>query len=436
VTEQDKNARYALAVLFSVNLMNFFDRQIAGALVEPIRLEFGLTDMQTGIINTAFTLVYAFVGVPLGRLTDTWARTRLIAIGVTFWSLLTAASGLAVGFWSYMLTRIGVGIGEASCAPAGQSLIGDMFPPERRARAMSIFMLGLPLGLFAAYMLSGNIAKAWGWQAAFFIACIPGLILAGLALRIREPQRGATEKQPAVAVKTPYRTVLGIATIWWIILSGVMFNFNAYAVNVFQTAFLQRFHGLDIAQAANISAVSLGLVGVVGLLIGGWLGDRLRLPSRRLSLAGIGFLLAAPCAFFALQQPKGGVVIFAVLMSTFSMCTFMYYATVYSALQDVVPATLRGTTVSLYFFGQYVLGAAFGTTIMGALSDYFANKAMIDAGATAIEPFRAQGLHLAMYVIPLLCLLCAGSLFAAAKTVTADAKRMREMPAAAAAEPA
>jgi predicted MFS family arabinose efflux permease len=436
VTEQEKNARYALAVLFSVNLMNFFDRQIAGALVEPIRLEFGLSDMQTGVINTAFTLVYAFVGVPLGRLTDTWARTKLIAIGVTFWSVLTAASGLAVNFWTYMLTRIGVGIGEASCAPAGQSLIGDMYPPERRARAMSIFMLGLPLGLFAAYMLSGNIAKAWGWRAAFFLACIPGLILAGLALLIREPKRGATEQQPMVVVQAPYRTVLSIPTIWWIILSGIMFNFNAYAVNVFQTAFLQRFHGLDIAQAANISAVSLGLVGVIGLLVGGWLGDRFRLPNRRLSLAAVGFLLAAPCAFFALQQPKGGIVVFGVLMSVFSMCTFMYYATVYSALQDVVPATLRGTTVSLYFFGQYVLGAAFGTTIMGALSDYFANKAMVEAGAALIEPFRAQGLHSAMYVIPLLSLLCAASLFGAARTVTADAKRMREMPVSAAAEPA
>jgi predicted MFS family arabinose efflux permease len=434
VTDQQKNARFALAVLFGVNLMNFFDRQIAGALVEPIRFEFGLTDTQTGIVNTAFTLVYAFVGVPLGRLTDSWARNRLIAIGVSFWSVLTAASGLAVNFWTYLLTRVGVGIGEASCAPAGQSLIGDMYPPERRARAMSIFMMGLPLGLFAAYMLSGNIAKAWGWRAAFFVACIPGIILAVLALFIREPVRGAVEARPVAqgeAPRAPYRTVLGIATIWWIIMSGLLFNFNAYAVNTFQTAFLQRFHGLDIGQAANISAFSLGLTGAIGLLLGGWLGDRLRLPSRRLTLAGLGMVLAAPCVFFALQQPKGGTAMFAVLMGTSSSMTFMYYSTVYSALQDVVPPTLRGTTVSLYFFFQYVLGAAFGTTIMGALSDYFANQAMVAAGSTVLEPFRAQGLHSAMYVIPALTLLCAASLFAAAKTAPADAQRMRDMPAVA-----
>ena len=235
-------------------------------------------------------------------------------------------------------------------------------------------------------------------------------------------------------MKAPYRTVLGIATIWWIILSGMMFNFNAYAVNTFQTAFLQRFHGLDIAQAANISAVSLGLAGVLGLLVGGWLGDRLRLPARRLTLAAIGFLIAAPCVFFALQQPKGGVAVFALLMASSTALTFVYYSTVYSAMQDVVPPNLRGTTVSLYFFGQYVLGAAFGTTIMGALSDHFANKAMLEAAAASIEPFRAQGLHSAMYVIPVLSLLCAVSLFGAARTVAADAKRMREIPADAAVE--
>ena len=179
MTEQQRNARFALAVLFGINLMNFFDRQIAGALAEPIRIEFGLNDTQIGLVTTVFTLVYAAVGVPLGRLTDNWLRTRLIAIGVTFWSLLTAASGLAWNYASFLITRIGVGIGEASCAPAGQSLIGDLFPPERRARAMAIFMLGLPLGLFASYMLAGMIGQAWGWRAAFFVACVPGLFVSG-----------------------------------------------------------------------------------------------------------------------------------------------------------------------------------------------------------------------------------------------------------------
>ena len=336
--QAERQGWYLVFTLLIFYIFSFIDRQIISLLVEPIKRDLQVTDTQIGLLQgLAFAIFYTLFGIPIGRLADRMNRKTIVGVGVVIWSLMATLCGLAKNFTQLFLARIGVGVGEASCAPAGQSLIGDMYPPEQRARAMSIFMLGLPLGLFAAYMLSGNIAKAWGWRAAFFLACAPGLILAGLALLIREPKRGATEQQPAVRVKAPYRTVLSIPTIWWIILSGIMFNFNAYAVNVFQTAFLQRFHGLDIAQAANISAVSLGLVGVVGLLVGGWLGDRFRFPSRRLTLAAVGFLAAAPCVFFALQQPKGGIVVFAILMSVFTMCTFMYYATVYSALQDVVP---------------------------------------------------------------------------------------------------
>jgi predicted MFS family arabinose efflux permease len=432
MADQQRNARYALAVLFGINLMNFFDRQVAAALGEPIRVEFGLNDTQLGLVATVFTLVYAAVGVPLGRLTDRWLRTRLIAIGVTFWSVLTAASGLAWSYTSFLLTRIGVGIGEASCAPAGQSLIGDLYPPERRARAMGIFMLGLPFGLFGAYMLSGIIGEAWGWRAAFFVACVPGLILAALALLIKEPVRGALEVRPmahAAHAGSPYRAVLGISTLWWIILSGLLFNFNSYAVNIFQTPFLQRFHELGLKDANNISAISLGLTGAIGLLAGGWLGDRWRVrrPNGRLLLAATSMLLAAPCVFMALQQPKGGVLLFTVLMGTSSAFTFVYYSTVYSAIQDVVAPNLRGTAVSLYFFAMYVLGASFGSTILGALSDHFATQAMLAAGAAEMAPaFRAEGLHAAMYIIPALMLLCAGSLFGAARTVGADMQRLQE----------
>lgn len=424
MTEQQKNARFALAVLFGINLMNFFDRQIAGALAEPIRIEFGLNDTQLGLVATVFTLVYAAVGVPLGRLTDNWLRTRLIAIGVTFWSLLTAASGLAWNYTSFLMTRIGVGIGEASCAPAGQSLIGDLFPPERRARAMAIFMLGLPLGLFASYILAGVIGQIWGWRMAFFVACVPGLLLAVLALFIKEPPRGATDARATLVVPAnPYKTVLRIRTMWWIILSGMLFNFNAYAINVFQTPFLQRFHALNLQDANMLSGLSLGLAGAFGLLLGGWLGDRLRLtvPTARVLLPAIALLVSVPCVLIALQQTKGGVLAFTLLMGTSTALSYVYYSTVYSAIQDVVPPNLRGTAVSLYFFAMYVLGASFGSTVMGALSDYFAHQAMAAAGATEMaDVFRASGLHDAMYVIPVLMLLCSGSLFGATRTIRAD----------------
>jgi MFS family permease len=429
VTDEQKNARFALAVLFGINLMNFFDRQIAGALLEPIRIEFGMNDASSAWVNTAFTLIYAVAGVPLGRLSDTWHRTRVIAIGVTFWSVLTATSGLAIGYWTYLFTRMGVGIGEASCAPAGQALIGDLYPAEKRARAMGIFMMGLPLGLFASYLLSGAIAEAWGWRAAFFVACLPGLILAVAALKIREPARPAADSAArAQAGTSTFGVILRVPTMWWIILSGILFNFHAYAVNMFQNAFLQRFHEVSLGTAGKLSAISLGLAGAIGLLVGGALGDRLRMKiaSGRLLVAAVAMLCAAPCIYIALEQPKGGVTVFTILMAASSACTFVYYATVYSAIQDVVPGHLRATAVSVYFLAFYVLGASIGPTIMGTLSDRMAHAAMLAAGASEMTTaFRASGLHTAMYVMPALVLLCAASLFAAARTVAGDMQRVR-----------
>src|SRR5437773_8254427 len=130
-------------ILFAINTMNFFDRQMLGAVGEPIRKEWGLSDSALGALGTAFTLLYAFVGVPFGRLTDRTKRTRLLSMGVFVWSLMTAVSGAALSFWQLFAARLGVGVGEASCAPAATSLIGDLFPAIRRAMALSIFMLGL-----------------------------------------------------------------------------------------------------------------------------------------------------------------------------------------------------------------------------------------------------------------------------------------------------
>src|ERR1700676_4609046 len=157
------NSSFVLFILFAINLLNFFDRQLPGALAEPIRKEFHLSDTALGLLGTVATLMYALVGLPLGRLADKWSRTRLIAIGTASWSLLTAVSGLAQNYAQLFVSRLGVGLGEATCAPAGQLLVGDLFPPHQRARAMGIFMLGLPAGLCLAYFSAGAIGAAFGW---------------------------------------------------------------------------------------------------------------------------------------------------------------------------------------------------------------------------------------------------------------------------------
>jgi MFS family permease len=446
--------RFALFVLFVINLLNFFDRQLLGALAEPVRKEFHLSDTSLGLLGTVFTVMYAVVGLPFGRLSDKWHRTRLIALGTAFWSILTAASGLAQTYTQLFLARLGVGIGEATCAPASQSLIGDLFPPQQRSRAMGIFMLGLPAGLCLAYFLAGAIGAAWGWRATLLLACLPGLLFALLALRIHEPVRGhldttlaigahdapaisnysasAKATHPASAVATSaesaYAAVLKLPTMWWIILSGIFHNFNMYAINAFQTPFLQRFHEMSLKQANNVSAISVGAVGAIGLLAGGWLADKVSVnrPNGRLLVSAASMAVAAPCIFLALTQPKGSTAAFMGLMAIGTTTMYVYYATVYAAIQDVIAPKLRGTAVAIYFCAMYILGASLGPLATGMLSDHFARKAMTAAGATALtESFKATGLHSAMYVIPVLAVLAAVVLLMASRTVEKDIRRQR-----------
>ncbi|HEY2464850.1 MAG TPA: MFS transporter [Steroidobacteraceae bacterium] len=433
IAKAASGAKYALFLLFAINLLNFFDRQLLGALGEPVRLEFHLSDTALGFLGTIFTIIYAFVGLPLGALSDRWYRNRLIALGTAFWSVLTAATGFAQNYAQIFVARLGVGVGEAVCAPAGQSLIGDLFPPNQRAKAMGVFMLGLPAGIFLAYISAGAIATKFGWRAAFWFACIPGIILALMALRIPEPVRGALDPGRVVttakdAAKSPFLTVLGLPTMWWIIMSGIFHNFNMYAINSFNTPFLQRFHQMSLLHASYVSSISVGAVGAIGLLVGGWLADKMSAKRRngRLVLSSAAMAIAAPCIFMAINQPKGAITTYIIFMTMGTITMFVYYATVYAAIQDVIEPRLRGTAVALYFCFMYILGASMGPVGTGRLSDFFAHKAMIDAGAsTMTEAFKAVGLHQAMYIIPVLAVAAALVLFAASRTMEKDVRKQQ-----------
>lgn len=275
MSKEPKGAWFALWILFGINAMNFYDRQILGAVAELIRKDWALSDTMLGTLGTAFILMYAVVGVPLGRLTDTRSRKKILGIGVSIWSVLTAASGLAPNFGWLFATRLGVGVGEASCAPAANSLIGDLYPPRKRAMALSIFMLGLPIGIFLSYRLSGLIAHSYSWREAFYFACIPGLILALLALTISEPQRGAAEEHPSAGRQragSPYWVVLGIPTIMWIIVSGALHNFNHVRRQRFSSC-VSYAHSLDGTERSHECFFHCAGGGRGDWSVGWWLGS-------------------------------------------------------------------------------------------------------------------------------------------------------------------
>jgi MFS family permease len=428
-------AWFALSVLFAINTLNFYDRQILGAVGETVREEWRLSDTALGSLGTAFTLLYAAVGVPLGRLTDKFSRRWILFAGVTLWSLLTAASGLARNFTELFVVRLGVGSGEAACAPASASLIGDLFPASRRAKALSVFMLGLPLGIALSFLGSSLLEHRFGWRSTFYIALIPGIVCALLALIISEPARGAAEIHQITSSKrkgSPYLLVLSIPTMWWIIASGALHNFNMYAIGAFLSPFLQRVHHVNKLNAGMISMVVYGLAGVPGLIVGGMLSDRLvkYKQNGRLVLSSVAILISAPLMYLGLSRAVGDLTGFIIFTGLGMAAMYVYYATVYSAIQDVIEPALRGTAMALYFFAMYVLGASLGPVGMGFLSNYFTRQAASAAGVTdtsfqALRPFAAEGLHSALYVIPVFGILLALVLFAASRTVAKDMEKLQ-----------
>ena len=428
----NRQAKFALALLFAINLMNFYDRQVIGAIGEKIKVEWQLSDGQLAGLTTAFVLLYAIVGIPLGRLADVGNRKRILAVGVTVWSAFTALSGLAGNFAQMVAYRLGVGVGEASAAPAANSLIGDLFPPAQRARAISVFMLGLPLGLGASYVVSGAIAQATGgWRPALFVAAAPGIVLGGLALLLPEPVRGAADPDIVARSRTTVESivsVLKIPTMWWIIVSGALFNLNMYALGAFHTSFLIRFHGLNIDIANRFSGVIFGLGGAIGMLLGGWLGDRLAKngPQGRLMVAAFGCLLTAPLVWMALQQPRGAYWSFACLMFAGCVLMYLYYSTVYATIHDVVDPRSRGTAMAVYFFVFYLF-TALGLIVFGKLSDARSASALA-TGASPADA-RALGLHDALYSVPILCVVVAMVLWVGSRTAVRDYNRVRERPA-------
>lgn len=425
---RSRTAWRVLLLLFAGNLLNFFDRVIPSIVVEPLKAEFGLSDADIGVLAGSFTVIYAVFGIPLGILADRRARKKIIGWGLTVWSLLTAATAGATGFTSLLLVRLGVGVGEASFAPAANSMLADLYPAQRRARATGLMQLGLPLGLVLAYFTIGAIAEAFGgWRAPFLFAAVPGLLLALAFFFVREPERGAAESGPVVAAgpaDRPVRRILSVRTVWWIVLAGIGSNMAAYSVNTFTVPLFQRWFGVPLTSAAMLTGVVVGVTGLVGLLAGGALCDRAgrHSPRARVLVGAVSMLVAAPLAFVALSLGRDGVGAFVAIFGVAWLLQYIYYVAAYPALADVVAPRLRGTAIALYFAANYLLGGAVGPVITGILSDRFAGR----AGGPAAEA-AAAGLHGALLaVVPVTLLVAAIGLFGASATIRKDAVRMKE----------
>jgi len=425
----NRAAWWPLAVLVAINILNFYDRQVAGAVVEPVRREFHLTDTQIGWLNTASTILYGLVGLPLGLLADRMSRKKLLAVGIAVWALFTAGARWVSSYSFLMFTRLGVGVGEATAAPTATSWIGDLFPAERRAKPLALFMVGVPVGGALSFFFTGPIAQKLGWRASLVVAAAPALLLVPLLLMLREPVRGAAEKRVPAKTENSVWQVLRVPTFWWIVLSGALVNFNLYSIGLFFPAFFGRIHHMTVARAGVMTGIVYAVGGICGGSLAGIWGDRIvqRSRSGRMKIAAIGALVAVPLSYFGIHQGYGSIALALPLLTAAYGLLNMYYGLVYASIQDIVAPALRGTSMAIYFLVMYLGGASWGTLIIGKLSDRFALRAAHLAGLDKInETFKAIGLQQALLAVPVLAALLALVLWIGSKSIGRDMERQQE----------
>lgn len=426
---RDKGVFTSLLILVAINILNFYDRHLNGALAEPMRKEFQLTDAQLGLLGSIFIWLYAIVGIPLGLVADRWSRKLLLSGGMLIWSALTACAGLASSYSMLVVSRLGLAVGEAVVAPAATSWIGDLFSAAQRSRALALFMTAVPIGGALSYLFSGPVAQAYGWRMAMALGAAPAIVLMPALLSLAEPRRGAADTVPDASGAASMWSVLRIPTLWWIIASGALLNFNMYAVGTFLPAFMSRIHHASLAESGVITGFVYLAGGVSGGLAAGAWGDRIarRRKEGRLVSAAMIALAAAPFAFAGIVLPHGSLGGAIALLTIAYACLNSYYGLVYASIQDIVAPGQRGTAMAVYFMLMYLCGASFGPYLTGALSDFLARRAALASGSAQItEGLKATGLQQAMLIIPALSICLAAVLWGGSRTIGRDIARREE----------
>ncbi len=409
---------YVLAVLCLAYVVNVMDRSVLGALLEPIRHEFDATDTQLGLLGgLAFALFYATLGVPIAALADRTSRRNVVAVCAALWSIMTALCGAATSFGLLLAARIGTAIGEAGGTPPSHALISDYFPLSRRATALSIFALGVPIGGMLGNFLGGWGNDLFGWRTAFVLTGLPGVAVALLVrFTVREPRRGHSDSQPqatAQAGAPPIRDVLLYLlkrpSFRHMSLAAALHSVVWYAGSSFNNSFFIRVHHMSTGEAGSWVALLLA-VGGVGTLLGGYFADSLSVSTgdRRwyMWVPGYATLAMVPFQFSAYL----GSSLWAVIPSFSIMLILgsMFFGPSFAMSQGLATLRMRAVSTSLVLFTQTLIGLGLGPFLVGVISDHLKPTA------------GPQSLAYGLVIVGLVNLWAAVHYFQGARTLRAD----------------
>ncbi|MDH7973420.1 MFS transporter [Sphingomonas sp. AR_OL41] len=361
---------FALVMLLLVYTFNFVDRQILGILASAIKTDLQLSDKQLGLLGgLAFAFLYSTLAIPLAWLADRTSRTWVITLSLALWSLFTGMCGFAMSFGQLFAARIGVGVGEAGGIAPSYAVIADMFPPRARARALSVYSLGIPLGSAAGVLLGGYIAARVDWRTAFFVVGAAGVLLAPIfRLAVREPVRAAP-----VAGRAPVGRVFAILaakpSFWLLALGAASSSMLGYGLAFWLPSLLKRSFHLDLVQIAQFYGAILLIGGVPGILLGGYVGDRFGGRDRAIyaRAPAIAFFVAVPL-FAAGIMSHSTVAAFLFLLVPQAL-VYLWLAPVVTAVQHLVPAHMRATASASFLLINNLIGLGAGSFVLGAVSD-------------------------------------------------------------------
>lgn len=380
---------YALLLLTLLSALAFMDRQILAVLLQPVKAEFSLTDLQIGLVTgLGFSVTFVLMGIPLGKLADRGERRAVLAWSRGLGALLGAAGAAATGFWSLLLSRAGSAMSDAGGAPASVSMLSDLYPPEKRSRVISVLGTGASIGSLMALVLGSWLAQQFGWRVT--MAVVGGsALLCTLLLRLSVAEPARAHQAAAQA-----RRQGAMGELWrspvtrWLILGAAFTLLAGYGFGAWNNALLIRRHGLSLQDSGFISGAA-ALASIAGALWSGQLTDRLCRRDQRwqLGVPVLGVALALPCGLLYLTMPAGAVVAATCLLVLYAFFVVWWAAPVYAALSFVVPPHRRATAHATIMLVGSVVGSGLGPIATGWLSD------RLDTG------LPGDGLRLALMVM-------------------------------------
>ena len=377
-----RQGHVALGIFLVAYILSFVDRQILSLMVEPIKQDLGLSDLQVGLLQgLAFALLYAVVSIPIGMLADRISRRRIIAVGVLFWSACTALCGFAGSYAHLFMARMGVGLGEASLSPSAHSWLSDAYPPAQLSRAMAIYNLGITIGGGLALLVGGAVVDMVAeqgalilpgigpmptWRAAFLLVALPGVLVAALVFLAREPARRAGWTKAGM----PFRAALSHLRAHWRTFAAIygnstLLSIMGYGLAAWYPTLLIRTFDMTPGQASLRLGLIYLLLGSLGSLAGGFAAEKLSLRGVRDANLRITMILALLCLIPAVLAPlMSSATLLLMFFSVLTFCFNGYFGCSLAAIQLATPPSMRATGAALFLLANSLVGLSLGTAIV------------------------------------------------------------------------